>query len=258
MSRALLFFALSALNCASMAHMSNAAPTHRTARDRARAEVTAEILTVARRQLATEGAAGLRLRKIARELGMVSSALYRYFPSRDALLTRLIVDAYDSLGAAVEHDEAGVERGALAKRLAAVFSSVRGWALAHPNEYALTYGSPVPGYAAPADTVGPASRAALVFVRVLTDAAAAGRLAQPPFVPLPPKAQHALDPLRSALETRLPDQLLVIGLSVWTGLFGAVSFELFGQLHNIVGDAAGQRQAFFTECSNVWTAQLLG
>ena len=33
---------------------------------------------------------------------MVSSAVYRYFPSRDDLLTALIVDAYDAVGAAAE------------------------------------------------------------------------------------------------------------------------------------------------------------
>src|SRR3954465_4125271 len=73
-----------------------------TARERVRAELTAEITDAARRQLASVGAAGLSLRAVARELGMASSALYRYFPSRDELLTRLIVDGYDDLGAAGE------------------------------------------------------------------------------------------------------------------------------------------------------------
>src|SRR3954471_6047773 len=73
-----------------------------TARERARAELTAEITDLARGQLATVGAAGLSLRAVARELGMASSAMYRYFPSRDDLLTRLIIDGYDALGAAAE------------------------------------------------------------------------------------------------------------------------------------------------------------
>uniref|UniRef100_UPI0003708657 helix-turn-helix domain-containing protein n=1 Tax=Saccharomonospora saliphila TaxID=369829 RepID=UPI0003708657 len=77
-------------------------PVHRTARRRARAEVVAAITDTARRQLGEVGAQALSLRAVARELGMVSSALYRYFPSRDDLLTALIVDAYDGLGAAAE------------------------------------------------------------------------------------------------------------------------------------------------------------
>src|ERR1700757_238703 len=80
----------------------------RTARERARAELTREIKEEARRQLVTSGADGLSLRAVARELGMVSSALYRYFPSRDDLLTALIIDAYDAIGAAVEEAVAAV------------------------------------------------------------------------------------------------------------------------------------------------------
>jgi AcrR family transcriptional regulator len=229
----------------------------RTARERARAEITGEILEVARRQLASDGAAGLRLRAIARDLGMVSSALYRYFPSRDALLTRLIVDAYDSLGTAVEQDEAAVDRPDVAGRFAAVCRAVRAWALDHPNEYGLIYGSPVPGYAAPADTIGPASRVSLVLVGILTDAATAGRLWPPPDgASVSPEGHQALEPLRRVFAPEVPDRLVLHGLMVWTGLFGTVSFELFGQLHNVVGEAPGQRQAFFDDCVGSWAAQL--
>ena len=146
----------------------------RTARERARAEITSEILEAGRRHLATDGAAGLSLRAIARELGMASSAVYRYVASRDELLTRLIIDAYDSLGAAAEAGHAAVDDGDLAGRFSAVCRAVREWALANPNEYALIYGSPVPGYVAPADTIGPASRVSNLLVQILADAAGAG------------------------------------------------------------------------------------
>jgi AcrR family transcriptional regulator len=150
--------------------MTDSAP--RTARERARAEITAEILDAARGYLATDGAPALSLRAIARDLGMASSALYRYFSSRDQLLTRLIIDAYDSLGAAAEAAEAAVDRHDLAGRFAATCVAVRDWALAHPNEYALIYGSPVPGYVAPADTVRPASRVTTLLLRIIVEAAA--------------------------------------------------------------------------------------
>src|SRR5947208_16263265 len=81
----------------------------RTARERARGELTREIKDEARRQLADVGANGLSLRAVARELGMVSSALYRYFPSRDHLLTALIVDAYNAVGEAAETADQGPE-----------------------------------------------------------------------------------------------------------------------------------------------------
>src|SRR5215472_1888721 len=88
----------------------------RTARERARAEITAEILDAGRRHLAREGAAGLSLRAIARDLGMASSAVYRYVASRDDLLTRLIIDAYDMLGGAAESREAAADRADLSGR----------------------------------------------------------------------------------------------------------------------------------------------
>src|SRR4051794_10679373 len=128
------------------------------ARARVRAELTREIADAARRHLASDGAAGLSLRAVARELGMASSAVYRYYTSRDELLTALIVEAYDSLGTAVEEAHGRVARDDLRGRLRATCRGARAWALAHPHEYALVYGSPVPGYAAPQATIGPASR----------------------------------------------------------------------------------------------------
>ena len=127
----------------------------RTARERVRAELTREITDVARGQLATEGAGGLSLRAVAREMGMVSSAIYRYFPSRDDLLTALIVDGYNAIGEVAERADAACPAGEHAGRWLAVCRAIRDWALAHPHEYALVYGSPVPGYQAPQQTIGP-------------------------------------------------------------------------------------------------------
>src|SRR4051812_10674543 len=131
-----------------------------SARERVRAELTAEITDAARRQLGEVGAAALSLRAVARDVGMVSSAVYRYFPSRDDLLTRLIIDGYDALGLAAE--TADDPSATPVERWLTVCRAVRAWALAHPHEYALLYGSPVPGYAAPADTVPAAARVGVV------------------------------------------------------------------------------------------------
>ncbi|MCX6413580.1 MAG: helix-turn-helix domain containing protein, partial [Actinobacteria bacterium] len=88
--------------------VAHAAP--RTARERARVEITGEILSTARRHLARDGAAALSLRAIARDLGMVSSAVYRYVPNRDALLTMLIIDAYETIGSTAERAAANCVR----------------------------------------------------------------------------------------------------------------------------------------------------
>jgi AcrR family transcriptional regulator len=221
----------------------------RTARERARAEITTEILSAARRYLATDGAPALSLRAIARDLGMASSALYRYFGSRDELLTRLIVDAYDSLGAAAEASEAVVDRDDLPGRFAAVCRAVRTWALANPNEYALIYGSPVPGYVAPADTVGPATRVSALLMQILIDAATQGK--SPAEEPREANAA-ALGPILAQLPPGFPAPLVQRGLMAWTGLFGVVSFELYGQLHQVVAEDAADRDAFFAECISRW------
>jgi AcrR family transcriptional regulator len=228
----------------------------RAARERTRAEITRQILAAARRHLATEGAAGLSLRAIARELGASSSAVYRYVASRDELLTRLIVAAYDALGAAAEAQEAAVARADLAGRWSAVCSAVRDWALANPNEYALLYGTPVPGYTAPPATIAPAARVSSVLLGILADAAAG------PLTPalarddLPPGGRKALAPARSTVGPEVPDALLHRGLMAWAALFGTVSFELFGQLHGIVSEQPGDREAFFAESVRRWAVQV--
>jgi AcrR family transcriptional regulator len=227
----------------------------RAARERTRAEITRQILETARRHLATDGASGLSLRAIARELGASSSGVYRNVASRDELLTMLIVAAYDALGAAAEAQEAAVARADVAGRWSAVCSAVRAWALANPNEYALIYGTPVPGYTAPPATIAPAARVSTVLLGILADAA--GRLT-PEMADddVPPGDRKALAPARSTVPPEVPDALLHRGLMAWAALFGTVSFELFGQLHGIVGDQPGDREAFFAESVRRWAAQV--
>jgi AcrR family transcriptional regulator len=218
------------------------APRAATVRERARAELTREIKEEARRQLAATGADGLSLRAVARELGMVSSALYRYYPSRDDLLTALIIDAYNALGEAAERAIAG-SAVALDQWLAA-WHAIRDWARANPHEYALIYGSPVPGYRAPEATIGPAARVPLAFVGIIRRAVSAGEFAADSEA-LPVTGALALqaDELSAALARStvlaratgaaqapgIPPDALVRAVIAWTQLFGMISFELFGQ-----------------------------
>ncbi|MDL4814753.1 TetR/AcrR family transcriptional regulator [Actinomadura opuntiae] len=213
----------------------------RTARERVRAELIREISGIAREQLATSGAAGLSLRAVAREMGMASSAIYRYFPSRDDLLTALIIDGYNAVGEAVERaDETAREEGAShAGRWLAVCRAVREWALAHPHEYALLYGSPVPGYEAPQDTVPAAMRDSVVFVRIVAEAHAADAL--DPAGPCPPVPSRVAGDMARARETipaAVPDDVLARAFTAWAGLYGTVSFELFGQFTNVIDERA--------------------
>jgi AcrR family transcriptional regulator len=208
-----------------------------TARERVRAEITREITDVARAHLAAHGAAALSLRAVARDMEMVSSAIYRYFASRDDLLTALIIDGYNAIGAAVETAEEACDRGEYAGRWLAACRAARAWALGHPHEYALIYGSPVPGYQAPPDTIGPASRAAVIYGRLVSDAYGAGALRPPPCCPpVPASLSEDAGRLRDAVMPGVPDDIAVRALTAWASLFGLISFELFGQFNNVVED----------------------
>lgn len=88
----------------------------------------------------------MSLNAIAKQVGMSGPALYRYFASRDELITALIRDAYRSLADTVR---AAFDGGADLVGLAGV---IREWARANPQRYFLIYGTPAPGYHAPADT----------------------------------------------------------------------------------------------------------
>jgi AcrR family transcriptional regulator len=198
--------------------------------------MTSEIKAVARRHLESDGA-NLSLRAVARDMGMVSSAVYRYFASRDELLTALILDAYNDLGATVETADAAVsDRADLRGRWLAAARAIRGWALIKPAEYALLFGSPVPGYAAPQDTIAAAARSSLVLIRILADGHAAGLLTKPPAdrLRLARQVRADLAVLGDRTTPGLPEELFLLGMTGWLELFGTVSFELFGQLNNVI------------------------
>jgi AcrR family transcriptional regulator len=221
-------------------------------RARVRAELTREIAEVARRHLASDGAAALSLRAVARELGMASSAVYRYFPGRDDLLTTLIVEAYDAMGAAAELADAEHPRADLVARWQAACTAVRRWALAHPHEYALVYGSPVPGYAAPEATIGPAARVGVVLCRVVADGVTSGAIdATSDGSGLDATIQPGL-----AADLGLPadptGSVAARTVHAWTSLFGLINFELFGHTHNVVVDD----EAFFNASTARLAAQL--
>ncbi|CRK55866.1 Transcriptional regulator, TetR family [Alloactinosynnema sp. L-07] len=190
------------------------------ARDRNRAALTLAIKEDARDQLATAGAQALSLRAVARNLGMSSSAVYRYYPCRDDLLTALIIDAYTSLADAVERaDHQGTPR----ERWLDIWRAVRAWALANRHEYALIYGSPVPGYKAPQDTIAPAGRVPLLLLTI-------ARAAEVADAEIDTTLRGQLAAVADAISIDLPPGAFARVMVAWTQLFGVVGFELFGQL----------------------------
>jgi len=231
--------------------------TLQSARERARSDVRAEILRVTREHLAREGAGSLSLRAVARDLGLVSaSAIYRYFDNRDSLLTALIIESYDALGAATEATLVTTRRQPPRERWVAAARAIRQWAVANPHEYALLYGSPIPGYAAPDDTVGPGTRASLALLQIVRDAHHDGLLCAPVAVEaagdIAPAVDHDLELLRDAIALEYPAPTVLATLLAWTQLFGLVSFEVFGQTKGVVHDHA----AFFDAAATTMGAAI--
>lgn len=203
----------------------NTAPVGRRAS--ARAAQVAAIKDVARRQIAHKGVADLSLREVSREMGMVSSALYRYFATRDELLTALIYDAYNELGGAVERAEARVARDQTRARWRVACRAVRRWARSHPHEYSLLYGTPVPGYVAPSVTVVAATRVTTVLAHILNDDVAAHPRRHLDDADARVRAFVQVEALAPSMP-HVPPGAFLRALMAWTTLFGTLSFELFG------------------------------
>jgi len=217
----------------------------RTARERVHQEVSAEILTVARSHLARDGGAGLSLRSIARELEMAPSALYRYYDGRDALLSALILSAYGALADTAEVASAAAfdRPGADTERFGAVPRAMRTWALAHPQEWSLIFGTPVPGYQAPEATVVPYARLAGALVRPMVEATHAGRLRLVDQRLTGPGSgdealRAAVAPVADALFPDAATATTVVSVQAWATLIGVISLEIFGHWRNTILDPA--------------------
>lgn len=197
-------------------------------RQDSRARIEALIVDVGRRHLVTDGPAGLSLRAIARDLGMVSSAVYRYVAGRDDLLTLLLVDAYSELADQVDaaRDRAGADWRA---QFLGVAHAARDWAVTQPARWALLYGSPVPGYHAPAEqTTGPGTRVVGTLFGIVAAGIAAGDVPDPDDRMSPPTSDD-LEALRAEFGFGGGDATMIKTVALWAGLVGAISLEVFGQ-----------------------------
>ncbi|MGW4247034.1 TetR/AcrR family transcriptional regulator [Nocardia sp. NPDC004722] len=205
-------------------------------RARVRTEMIEEIKATARKRLAVDGA-NLSLRGVARDLDIVASALYRYFPSRDDLLTALILDSYRALGDAVTHAANTAPAKDERAQWLAVCTAVRDWALANPTEYGLLYGSPIPGYDAPEDTIAPAATVIMLLVGIATAAWEADRLNPAPLpTPLPTPVRADLRALidQQSPGATFPEEVLDRVFLAWTQLFGLITFEIFGRFDGTI------------------------
>ena len=197
-------------------------------RQESREQIEARIVELGRRQLVDRGAAGLSVRAIARDLGMVSSAVYRYVSSRDELLTLLLVDSYSELADAVDRARETVGES-WSDDVIAIARAVRGWAVAHPARWALLYGTPVPGYHAPAErTMVAGTRVVGAFLDAVAAGITTGDICLTNDV-VPQPLSSDFERLRQEYGFPGDDQVLTKCFLVFAGVVGAISLELFGQ-----------------------------
>ena len=212
-----------------------------TRRERLRAATIDEIKQIARQHMAEKGAASLSLRAIAREMGMTGPALYRYFAGRDDLVTALIVDAYYSLAAALRVTRDAASEDDHAARVLQTARAYRNWALAHPADYQLIFGTPIPGYHAPPEITDPAAaQSMMVFISMLDASDRAGQLRE---TNLTAALMAQLQPWIDKFGYEGSPAVVHLALAGWAQIHGLVSLELFG--HLCAPDAGGDSAALF-------------
>ncbi len=225
-----------------------------TRRERLRNAVLQDIKTIALRQMVEQGTAAVSLRAIAREIAMSPAALYRYYASRDDLITALILDSYTNLGQALQTSYNLLLGEPPPAQILGMTRAYRNWALEHPIEYQLIFGNPIPGYSAPMEVTQPAAQRAFIPLAQLLLT-----LWQEKSIHVPEMYEHIPETIQPHLETwgsfflissftgdacRFYP-LLYLGVILWTRLHGLVTLELFHQLTPMVGDPAAM---FEHEC----------
>src|SRR6266487_5826544 len=198
------------------------APEPPPMRERYRAHVRHEVKQAALRQLAESGPAAVSVSAIGKQLGVSGPALYRYFASRDELLTELMIDAYHDLADALAAASRAPTPGPRA-RLEGLARAYRSWALAQPHRYRLLFGPPLPGYDAHAHRLVEAAQAAmnllLGVLRELGDHTAA-----PPSQPL----ASQLSAWAQLHSSGIDPATALDAVLIWSRLHGFVSLEIAG------------------------------
>jgi AcrR family transcriptional regulator len=209
-----------------------------TRREERREATIEEIKDLAWKQMAENGPTNLSLRQISADMRMSSAALFRYFPNRKALLMALSYDAFQAqVGAlnAVMESSAGQSSS---ERLMALGIAYRRWAVENPIQYALVYGTPVPGFQPDWNELVPVAQGGLVFLLQLLQAGiTGGSLALPAhWPPFPAGLQQHLERIIAERSYPFSMQALYLGIIIWSRIHGLVSLELNGQLNILVQD----------------------
>ncbi|HEX9330531.1 MAG TPA: TetR/AcrR family transcriptional regulator [Anaerolineales bacterium] len=192
------------------------------------------------KQIAEFGAPALSLRAIARELNITAPAIYNYFPSRDDLVTALIVDAFTSLGDSQKDSIKSISANRPQTRLSTLGLAYRDWALIYPQRYQLIFGTPIPGYEAPADVTLPAAAWALIpLIEALQALYNADKLRAENLAKLTPALKSMLGAWQEFVKesgTEAHIEVLYLAFVIWSRVHGLVTLELGHQTPSFITD----------------------
>jgi AcrR family transcriptional regulator len=216
----------------------NKSEANMTRRERLHQSTIEEIKSTARGQMAESGTTALSLNAIARAMEISTPGLYRYFTSRDDLVTALITDAYNDLADALEVAALHLPQDAYYERMMATVLAYRKWALAHPVDFTLIYGNPIPGYHAPEEVTTPAARRGFAAIlRILAEAEQAGALRPAvEYRQLPPEIHPAFPSIDGQPSPAVPEAVLYFGLVGWTRIHGMLMLELFNHIQPLMSN----------------------
>lgn len=195
------------------------------------------IKTAAWQQIVECGAAALSLRAVARALNITAPAIYNYYPSRDDLVTALIVDAYTDLGDAQYAALESAPAGDHAARLMKLGMAYRQWAVANPQRYQLIFGTPIPGYDAPQETTMPAAARSLApLIGCIDTACQDHKLRIPSEALMPESFWQKIAVWRQAYQVQ-ENYALYAAIVFWSRVHGLVSLEIGGQFPPFLEDS---------------------
>ncbi|MBE3558215.1 MAG: TetR/AcrR family transcriptional regulator [Ktedonobacteraceae bacterium] len=209
-----------------------------TRRERQHATIREEIKETARRLMAERGTEGITTRLIAREMGLTASALYHYFASRDELITALIVDAFNALANTLQETREQAKDEPAEEQLIKVLLAYRHWALAHPTDFQLIYGNPIPGYEAPRELTVPAAERGVRIIGPLV-AQLLGKNADtlsPARYSIPPAIEAKLEESIAREKYDLSPLSLYLTIVGWSRIHGIIMLELFHHLQPVIGN----------------------
>ena len=224
-------------------------------RDRIRAATSQEIIATARRLLISQGSEAISLRAIAREMGMTAPALYRYFDSHESLIQHVVADIFTELSDYVDAAIGAADPGAdgtarpTAVKLVTACQAFRGWAVGHPAEFAMIFGSPLPGVDLYRDDplADCGLRFGTIFLRLMTELWQAQPFEVPAADQIRPSLRPQLESYRDQLRSDLPLGVLQTFLRCWVQLYGTVSLEVFGHLRFALEDSSGLFELMLTD-----------